>query len=438
MKSTNPDHFGSTRVSRRLLILSLIGGAILLCGWSWPEAEEKAPPADLFASRGSATCEFGAEFAAPGAPQEWLEHYGVIHYREPEPADRDFDLYFSPSLAIWKFHRVDSSDQKAQYVGGFHYSECPGGQVTAMDRVIQPAIGLHPNYGTEIGMTNTMVRTNYGCGTSFYSQPWPCDNYQGAGSGRGILPDIESAPAWDEATQTLRAAAVLVPWIFYEGILDPESNAFLNDFAVTYPMETALRIQQQIAAALDNVRMEIAIRIYPDGTIMLAHLFSDLQGRPWIPYATDGHWIAFDSAPNGRVFYTSAGGQFVEPFAGGANPAGLNLYGWEMGGWAGYFVDTVQPDIGIAFYIGHTTHGSSSMSIFPSYNYPNAPAVMATNRWTLIEPFGKVFRQHFLKVGTKEEMNEMAAVLNPHVQVCSIAPTPPPPETISRTWPAYH
>jgi hypothetical protein len=57
------------------------------------------------------------------------------------------------------------------------------------------------------------------------------------------------------------------------------------------------------------------------------------------------------------VFYTDPQGNFIEPFVGGANPDGLNLPIASTGGWAGYMVDPLRPDFGIAFYCGQSVNG---------------------------------------------------------------------------------
>jgi hypothetical protein len=276
--------------------------------WSWDPADAMAPPPSAFTTRGTATIEQGAAYAAPGAPADMQHLYGIMRYRDTIDPHRSYDLYFSPSLTIWKLHRIENASQSAQYVGGFHYSECAGGQVTAMDRVIMPAVGLNMNYSQEGAAPNLTARTNYGCVGQNRSLPFPADNFAGSGSGRGLLPEQITDPAWNAATQTLFARVRLKPWIFYEGILDSGSPEFMGDFPGQYDMQTSLLIQSEIAAAVHNVEMEIQLRVYPDGTLMLSNIFTDLAGRPWVPVATDGIWGRLRQQSQWpRVLYRPAG-----------------------------------------------------------------------------------------------------------------------------------
>ena len=370
--------------------------------------------------------EFGAQHAAPGAPAEFAYLYGVIRYRDNLDGIRDYDLFFSPTLAIWQLRRYELDDVTyGQYVGGFHYDNCQDGFVTATDRVFMPAFGLHPQYMHDANdlswNINTAVRTNYGCQNSHYSNPWPIDNYQGAGSGNGDLPPIVSGPDWTPATQTLHSVSLPLPWVYYPGVLDPFSAEFLNDFNnYSPPLSSARRafIQSQVSDALANVRLENQIRILPDGTIMLTHIWTDLKGRPWTPLSTDGYWLPPDSAPNGRVFYfDTTTNDYEEPFAGGANPAGFNLL--TGNGWVGYFVDQVRPDFGIGFYYDEQAGG---IAIFPADNWPGSPAVAHTDYWTSISLLGRAFRQMFMVIGTKEEMQAKVAILDDYVKLVSAGP----------------
>jgi len=289
-----------------------------------------------------------------------------------------------------------------------------------MDRVLMPAIGLHPQYGTEGASVNTMVRTNYGCMNNHFSNPFPIDNFAGSGSGTGVQPEMVMGPTWTQTTQTLFSATISMPWIYYEGILDPASPRFLGDFT-SYDWPTRLMIQGQMANALQNVRLENQIRILPDGTIMLTHIWTDLKGRPWVEHATDGYWLAPDSMPAGRVFYfDKAANTYVDPFVNGQNPNGFYLTSGN--GWVGYFIDPQRPNFGLGFY--YQAHG---ISIFPAYNWPNAPAVLHTDYWTNLPSFGQAFRQTFLVIGTKEEMQAKSTTLKSYVFVFDPATPPPAP-----------
>ena len=384
--------------------------------WSWPAADDHAPPSAPFAQRGTATVEFGAQFAAPGAPPN-LEHlYGVIHYADNLDPLRDYDLFFSPSLAIWKLWRYEPDHtEHAQYVGGFHADNCLDGNVTATDRVIMPAISTHA--GVEAGQPGgdviTLVRSNLGCMNDNYSVPYPIDNYQAAGSSVGVLPQITNGPVWTQATQTLYAESLSVPWLYYDGVLDPTSPRFLGDFA-SYDASTRAMIQNQMSNALENVRLEYQIRILPDGTVMLTHIWTDLKALPWISSSTDGYWLAPDSAPDGRVFYYDRNtNQYAEPFANGENPDGMYLDSGD--GWVGYFVDQPRPDLGLGFYYAE----SGGISIFPAH-YTWGPAVLHSDYRATLPPLGSIFRQTFIVIGTKEEMQAKSATLRDYVYVFTV------------------
>lgn len=394
-------------------ILSLSISALPAWAWSWSEADRQAPADTLFTRRGAATVEMGPSFAAPGAPPEFMHLYGVVRYRDYLEPHRDYDLYFSPGLAIWRFVRWEPGHAaSSQYVGGFHYANCQDGFVTATDRVLMPAIGA--TNATECGLPTTSVRTNYGCMNNHFSLPFPLDNYQGAGSGSGEQPEIVEGPTWDTSDQSLFSVSLSKPWISYEGILDPASPQFTHDFI--YCPDKSL-IEQQVRSALRNVRLENQIRVLPDGTIMLTHTWRDLKGRAWITSATDGYWMAPDSAPAGRVFYyDSQAGRYVEPFAGGQNPQGLYLT--TGNGWVGYFIDTIRPEFGMGFFY----YVPAGIGIFAADNWPYAPAVLHTDFFTSIVPFGGAFRQMFVCVGTKEEMQTKTNLLQPYVRVSALPP----------------
>ncbi len=221
-------------------------------------------------------------------------------------------------------------------------------------------------------------------------------------------------PTWNPATRSLFSATLSKPWIWYEGILDPNSPRFLQDFLFCANRSF---IQQQAAQAERNVRLENQIRVYPDGTVMLTHIWSDLRGRSWIDNATDGYWLAPDSAPAGRVFYYDpAQSAYIEPFAGGQNPAGLYLT--TGNGWVGYFIDTLRPDVGMGFYY----YVPAGIGIFAANNWPNSPAVVHTDFFTSIVRRGQAFRQMFILLGTREQMQARNAVLQPYVKVLSLPP----------------
>jgi len=280
-----------------------------------------------------------------------------------------------------------------------------------------PAIGTMA--GTECGSPVTLVRTNNGCMNNNFSIPFPVDNYQGAGSATGTLPTIVIVPTWTQTTQSLFSASRPKPWIYYDGALDPDSPRFLQDYV--YCPDRAF-IQSQMADALDNVQLENQIRILPDGTIMMTHIWTDQKGRPWISTARDGFWLAPDSAPNGRVFYFDpTRREYVEPFANGQNRDGMFL---TMGsGWVGYFIDQLRPSFGLGFCYGP----AAEPSIFPADYWPNGPSVLFSNYFTYLTPGGRAFRQAFLVIGTKEEMQAKSAVLNDYVFVFDPAHPPAAP-----------
>ena len=424
------------------LLVPVLGTALSAGSpWSWAPADAYAPDASLFVDRGSATVEFGGHLAAPGGPPDKAHMYGVIRYRDDLEGFRDYDLFFSPTLAIWKLRRYELDDTTfAQYVGGFHYSNCgpdfwsgyrtsyPLDQgFTAMDRVFTPGMGLHPQFANDVEDLNTteniQVRTNYGCQNNNNSSPVPIEGGSATGSGDGDLPRIVLGPTWTSGTQTLFTVSIPIPWVFYEGVLDPVSPRFIGDFNDYAPPLTQDRrafIQSQIAAALENVRLENQIRILPDGTIMLTHMWTDLQARPWVPFASDSYWLAPDSSPNGRVVYWDINlNQYVEPFAGGANPEGMHLS--SANGWVGIFVDEVRTDFGIAFYYDRE---AGSIAIFPADNFPDAPAVAHPDYWTNLAgtSYFRAFRQFFLTIGTKEEMQQRAGTLNNYTEVFTVPP----------------
>lgn len=182
------------------------------------------PDKSVFQNRGTVTGELGVQYAPPGVSGQVASKSAVIRYRDSLDSVRNFDLYVSPAGAIWKIIRYESNGT-SQYVGGFNYDECGDGAVTATDRVIMPTIGLHPNSGKVGDSPNMMVKTNYGCKNSHFSNPWPLDNYQGAGSGRGILPDILEGPVWDNSTGSLYVKTLPKPWVHYNGILDKNTKS---------------------------------------------------------------------------------------------------------------------------------------------------------------------------------------------------------------------
>ena len=79
--------------------------------WRWEKAESYAPSPGLFENRGTATVEFGAQYAAPGAPADVAHLYGVIKYRDNVDCFRNYDVFFSPTLVIWKLWRYETTDE---------------------------------------------------------------------------------------------------------------------------------------------------------------------------------------------------------------------------------------------------------------------------------------------------------------------------------------
>jgi len=73
-----------------------------------------------------------------------------------------------------------------------------------------------------------------------------------------VLSAMIAGPTWTQATQTLTATSQPKPWIYYDGVLDPNSPRFMADFI--YCSNRSV-IQQEVAAALDAVRLENQIRV---------------------------------------------------------------------------------------------------------------------------------------------------------------------------------
>jgi len=385
---------------------------------NWVDKDKVAPPFGAFEYRGNSTFEFGAQYSAPGIPASLQPKSSIIRYRDRRDSNYNYDLYITPAGIIWKIVRHDSSGSLVQYVGGHNYAECGDGNVTASDRVIMPAIGLNLNNSVEGGIPMTL-RTNYGCMNNHFSNPWPVNNYQAAASGRGILPEITENLVWDHTTSTLTVKTIPKPWMYYEGILDKTSPQFQGDFAKNYGNLDL--ILQEMNNSLDNISFNYQIRILPDGTIMLTHFWKVLKDRPWLANSTDGYWITFDGAPGGTVYYfDQTTGQFINPFAGGANSNGLSLEAPALektGGWIGYFFDRIKSNMGIGFYTGNIDL-PGGVGFFPS---TNSPSVFHTDYFQNGLTSGEgLFRQNFLVIGTKEDMQSRSTLLNNYVKYATV------------------
>lgn len=178
--------------------------------------------------------------------------------------------------------------------------------------------------------------------------------------------------------------------------------------------------------------LENQVRVYPDGTIMYTNIWTDLKGRPWVAHETHGYWLAFDSAPSGKVlYYDIQNKNFVEPFKNGQNSQGIvfTSYGdnkiQNTGGWFGYFIDKNRSDFGIAFYTGQKLKFGDSVGLNPANNYPASPAVAHTDNFNDMPILGKLINQTFFVIGTKEEMQQKAAVLNNYTLNQVVNNTPP-------------
>ncbi len=403
---------------------------------SWEQRGQLAPNLQEFTYRGTAQSEMGAQYAAPGIPENMKALSSIIRYRDNSDSVRNYDLYLTPTLAIWKIIRYEADGQTSQYVGNFPSETCYDGQKTMTDGVIQPAIGLDGNYGKEGELPNVMVKTNYGCQREHYSVPYPIDNYQSAGSGRGIIPEITTQPFWDQTYQTLTSTSVSVPWVYYEGLLDKNSPQFKADFNSRYSklddIETAAK------DSLKNISLNNQVTVLPDGTIQLTHMWNVLKKRPWMEHTTYSYWVPFDSLPSSKVIYfDKTTNQYVNPFTTNPAPIGFTTYGdlkiQNTGGWFGYFIDKHRPDFGIAFYTGFDL-GMGGISLSPPYNPINpggVPGIVTTHLF----PKGywdKIFYQTFLVIGTKEEMQQKSEVLNKYVYNFAIPdPTAPSPSPMS-------
>ena len=286
-----------------------------------------------------------------------------------------------------------------------------------------PTIGLHGNWMVEPGSgatENLGVRTNSGCGTgTTISEPYPINVYCSSGSVSGEIPPIIAIPTWTPATQTLHSISLSLPWTHYPGVLDPLNSRFIEDFT-SYDAATKTLIQEQIAAAENNVQLENQIRILPDGTIMWTWTWTDLKAGPWIPYALDGLWLTPDSTPNGEVwYYNDANSSYVEPFA------NTDVAMYITTDWVGYFIDNLRPNLGIGFYFdkaaGDISIHTAEMLFF------DCPSVLHSDYWTAVQNFGVAFRQMFMSIGnTKEEMQAKSLILENYCQV----------ETFERTIPS--
>ena len=381
--------------------------------WTWDKAEDYAPDPNLFDDRGTVTMDFGSQYAAPGAPEDKENLYGIIQYRDSEDGLRDYDLWVTPTLAIWKLRRYEINHASyGQYVGGFHIPGCPSGETLAMDRVFMPAVGLHPNSMVEPGQgatENLGVRSNHGCGYGVPMQnPWPVNNYQTTGSGTGSIPAISSGLTWNSTTKTVDSVSNALPWIHYPGLFDSQSNAFIYDFT-PYNSATKTLIQNQLAEAEDNVQLHNQIRIMPDGTIMLTHTWTDIKAGPWIPYSTDGHWITPDAISGGKVwYYNDATSSYVDAFLNDQSSAK-----YITADWVGFFVDAVRSNLGVGFHIKAPNRTMScGRPDTPQY----APGILHEDYAIDIPDFGVLFRQMFITIGTKEEMEAKSATLEDYVQ----------------------
>ena len=109
---------------------------------------------------------------------------------------------------------------------------------------------------------------------------------------------------------------------------------------------------------------------------------------------------------------------FVEPFKDSNSTAGISLTNGS--GWVGYFIDRLRPEVGMGFYT--LTNETCHVAISPADRWPGSPSVLATNYMTNIGRFGRAFRQMFLLLGTKEEMQAKAALLSNFTRVLGLPP----------------
>lgn len=377
--------------------------------------DEIQPSPTLFEPRGTAEASFsnvhqpanikGSNFRTYNDP------FGIISYTDQKNSNLSYSLYVTSSGGIWKMDKMDGQGKPIEYIGGYHYCECPGGKLHTSDRMIMPAIGLNLNHATEGGAYNSTLRTNYGCQTKRMGQPWPVNNYQGAASGRGELSRMIEAPKWDRRLQRAYFRTRPFPWIFYKEIFDANSPAFQADF-VNYGNKTL--IQQQFLDALENVELENVIQIQPDGTIMYAWMWTFLKDTSWGAYTTEGLWTGINSSEHGfSAWYDESKKSFVES----SDKKGLN--GVELqnsSGWAGMFTNDIQPNIGLGFFFGKKIAATQAgISLIPGRKN-HSPAVFATNTFPTSKRLGKkytrILRVMYFKLGDKQSFQDAQELLD--------------------------
>ena len=97
--------------------LLLTGSSRVSTGaWSWGPSDQYAPSAALFQSRGTVQIAQGAQYAAPGVPPASQALYGVLRYRDTLESFRNYDLFFTPSLAISKLLRYEPDGGGTQFL----------------------------------------------------------------------------------------------------------------------------------------------------------------------------------------------------------------------------------------------------------------------------------------------------------------------------------
>ena len=381
-------------------------------GWTWSSADQYAPASTLFAVRGTAQVLFRVQYAAPGDPAALYSQYGVIRYRDNLESFRNYDLFFSPSLAVWKFRYEPDGTTTWRYIGGFHYDNCQDGFVTATDRVLMPAIGT--TIATECGSPVTSVKTNYWC--------VPTSRIRSRSTITRAR-ERQRGSAHDRQPPRLERSRPDAVFRHAARTLDLLRRRARPEQPVL-PAGFSLLSGSHLHPAAGECGPQQPAIGKPDPHLSRRHDHADasMDGsgeRPWLG-ATDGYWMAPDSAPNGTVYYYNASSnQYVQPFANGQNPSGLYLTSGN--GWVGHFIDQIRPSFGMGFYY----YPPGGIGIFPSNNWPSSPSVLHTDYSTGLCAFGQVFRQMFITIGTKEEMQGKLATVKDYVFVFDTASPPP-------------
>ena len=325
--------------------------------------------------------------------------FAKISYLDPDPA-RAYDIYLTPSGAIWKLDRHEQN-YTVGYVGLHHLPECRTGLKTPSDRVIMPAIGLDTNFaGGEGAATRTLLRTNFGCQDSNFSDPYPIANYQGAASERGQLSRVVTTPTWEKETQTAYFKSVPWPWMYYPEVFETGSAAFTNDFVGYGNRQFIIDLMRN---ALDNVQLEVAVRILPDGTILYAWMWVVLKDIDWGTNVTEGLWAAFDARNTVPIYFNYDTNEWVD-----VTDPSKTLNGIELArthGWIGYLLDGNRPRFGIATHFGTTPTAGWSIGIAPGNDTQNSPAILHLDTYVKnLTKESRLFRQIFFSIGTRDDM----------------------------------